>query len=153
STRVQPADALAYEVQGHRVPAIRATGTVLVVDDNQVNRMLVTRVLGNAGFTVHEVENGQQALDAAAAADAHYDLVVMDMQMPVMDGFAASSALRERGYRGAVLALTANVMADDRRRCLDAGCDEFLGKPVRAGQLLETCVRLINGSAVASRRA
>lgn len=153
SPRVQPADALAYEVQGHRVPAIRATGTVLVVDDNQVNRMLVTRVLGNAGFTVHEVENGQQALDAAAAADAHYDLVVMDMQMPVMDGFAASSALRERGYRGAVLALTANVMADDRRRCLDAGCDEFLGKPVRAGQLLETCVRLINGSAVASRRA
>jgi len=153
SPRVQPAEALAFEMQSQRLPAIRASGTVLVVDDNQVNRLLVTRVLGNAGFVVHEAENGQQALDAVAADGAQFDLVVMDMQMPVMDGFAASSALRQRGYRGAVLALTANVMADDRRRCLDAGCDEFLGKPVRAGQLLETCVRLINSSAVASRRA
>jgi CheY-like chemotaxis protein len=110
-------------------------------------------VLGNAGFVVHEAENGRQALDLVVAASESFDLVVMDMQMPVMDGFEASTALRQRGYRGAVLALTANVMADDRRRCLDAGCDEFLGKPVRAGQLLETCVRLINSSAVASRRA
>ncbi|MCB1837922.1 MAG: response regulator, partial [Alcanivoracaceae bacterium] len=153
SPYVQPADALAFEMQSQRLPAIRASGTVLVVDDNQVNRLLVTRVLGNAGFVVHEAENGRQALDLVVAASESFDLVVMDMQMPVMDGFEASTALRQRGYRGAVLALTANVMADDRRRCLDAGCDEFLAKPVRAGLLLETCVRLINSSAVASRRA
>lgn len=124
---------------------------ILLVDDTEDNRDMLMRRLKKRGFDVVTAEDGAQA--CAAAASELPDLILMDMQMPVMDGFEASSALRDRGYRGAVLALTANVMADDRRRCLDAGCDEFLGKPVRAGQLLETCVRLINSSAVASRRA
>ena len=63
--------------------------------------------------------------------------------MPVMDGYVAAGRMRTQGFSGPILALTANVMEDDRSRCLDAGCDEFLGKPVRAAQLLSTCARLI----------
>lgn len=154
SVRVQPADALASEQKSQRLPAIRASGHVLVVDDNQVNRMLVARVLTNAGFTVEEAENGEQALVLFGEQDVSaYDLIVLDMQMPVMDGFVAASALRERDYTGPILALTANVMADDKRRCLEAGCNEFLAKPVRAAQLLDMCVRLMSRSLVSPRRA
>lgn len=142
SVLVLPEEALAVEQKSLKLPAIKATGRVLVVDDNQVNRLLVMRILDRAGFEVSEAENGKEALDCCVN-DNPFDLVVLDMQMPVMDGFEATAALRERGYRGPVLALTANVMADDRRRCLLAGCDDFLGKPVRAKQLLNACVRLM----------
>lgn len=153
STYVLPEEALAaVEQKSLKLPAIKATGRVLVVDDNQVNRLLVMRILGRAGFEVSEAENGKEALDCCVN-DNPFDLVVLDMQMPVMDGFEATAALRERGYRGPVLALTANVMADDRRRCLLAGCDDFLGKPVRAKQLLNACVRLMTPLPVTSRNA
>ena len=149
---VQPAEALAVEQKSVRLPAIRSSGNVLVVDDNQVNRLLVARVLAHAGFDVEEAADGREALEKCRP-DEEFDLIVLDMQMPVMDGFEAAQALRARGYRGAILALTANVMAEDRRRCLEAGCDEFLGKPVRGRHLLDACVRLMTRSPVSTRRA
>lgn len=142
SALVLPEEALVVESKSLKLPAIKATGRVLVVDDNQVNRLLVMRILDRVGFQVSEAEHGKEALDCYVGGNP-FDLIVLDMQMPVMDGFEAAAALRERGYRGPILALTANVMAEDRRRCLQAGCDDFLGKPVRAKQLLAACVRLM----------
>lgn len=152
SKRVQPEQALAAEMKSQRLPAIRATGRVLVVDDNQVNRLLVMRVLSQSGFVVAEADNGLEALKCFADED-DFDLIVLDMQMPIMDGFEAAAELRTRGFTGPILALTANVMAEDRRRCLEAGCDEFLGKPIRARHLLDACVRVMNRSPISTRRA
>ena len=76
-------------------------------------------------------------------AEAETDLVVLDMQMPVMDGYETAQALRDRGFTGPILALTANVLAVDRQRCMDAGCDAFLGKPIRVKQLLTVCAGLL----------
>ena len=146
SPRVMPRDALATEVRSQQVPAVQLGGRVLLVEDNEVNRLLVQRILNRAGIEVVEAEHGQQAVDIILK-DNRFDLVIMDMQMPVMDGYVAAGAIRDAGYQGAVLALTANVMSDDRRRCLDAGCDDFLGKPVRANKLLAACSRLISGQA------
>ncbi|MZR61449.1 ATP-binding protein [Alcanivorax sp. DP30] len=119
------------------------SGRVLLAEDNQVNRLFVHKVLGNAGLTVVEAENGKEAC-REFADNPDFDLIVLDMQMPEMDGYQAVAELRDRGYAGPVLALTANVLALDRQRCLDAGCDEFLGKPVRIKELIQVCSRLLS---------
>ena len=140
--RVMPDQALEVEMPSQRQPVVMVGGRVLLVEDNRVNRMLVQRILVQGQMQVVEAENGEQALDCLDR-EPDFDLVIMDMQMPVMDGYVAAGRMRSQGFGGPILALTANVMAEDRGRCLDAGCDEFLGKPVRAGQLLATCARLI----------
>jgi signal transduction histidine kinase/ActR/RegA family two-component response regulator len=142
--KLMPADALAAEVRSQQVPAIHVGGRVLLVEDNDVNRLLVQRILTRSGIEVVEAEHGQAAVELVEK-DPNFDLIVMDMQMPVMDGYVAAGVLRDMGYKGPILALTANVMADDRRRCLAAGCDDFLGKPVRASRLMAACSRLISG--------
>ncbi|MCH2204086.1 MAG: ATP-binding protein, partial [Fuerstiella sp.] len=109
---------------------------VLVTDDTPANRKLVGLVLRKAGLTVDEAENGQQAVDMVMTDK--YDLVLMDMQMPVMDGFTATSALRAAGLTLPIIALTANVMQSDRERCESSGCNGFLIKPIDIDQLLST---------------
>lgn len=123
---------------------VTLSGHALLVEDNEVNRLFVKRVLESAGMSVLEAENGQQAVEAWDAGERP-DLVVMDMQMPVMDGYEATRVLRGRGADMPILALTANVMASDRDDCLAAGCDRFIGKPVRVKDLLGICDRLLNG--------
>ena len=108
---------------------------VLVAEDGADNRRLMEYLLGNAGARLDMVENGKLALDAALEADANgqpYDIVLMDMNMPVMDGYQATEALRNEGYKLPIVALTASAMPENRARCLAAGCDEFLTKPVDA---------------------
>jgi len=112
---------------------------VLVVDDAETNRMLLRRFLKDDCFVVAEAVNGQEALDAIAAAP--YDVVLMDMSMPVLDGYAATRALRAREQaagspRLPVIALTAHAIAGDEAKCLSAGCDRYVAKPVRRETLL-----------------
>ncbi|MQX53636.1 ATP-binding protein [Alcanivorax sediminis] len=119
------------------------SGRVLLAEDNLVNRLFVRKVLENAGLTVVEAENGKEAC-REFSDNPDFDLIVLDMQMPEMDGYQTVVELRDRGFNGPVMALTANVLEMDRQRCLDAGCDEFLGKPVRIKELIQTCSRLLS---------
>jgi signal transduction histidine kinase/CheY-like chemotaxis protein len=106
----------------------RHSGKVLLVDDVAENRQLIALYLRKMGATVSSVENGLHAVSSALGES--FDLILMDMQMPVMDGIEATALLRQRGYTGPIVALTANVMSAEVDRCLKAGCDGFLGKPV-----------------------
>ena len=119
------------------------SGRVLVVDDGVENRKLIKLFLGKAGLTVHEAANGQEAIDAIGSAAEAYDLVLMDMQMPVLDGYSATRRLRADGVQIPIVALTGNAMKGDDQRCLDAGCSAFLSKPVDLDDLLRTVARLL----------
>lgn len=108
---------------------------VLVVDDGESNRQLVTLFLKRAGADVASAENGKVAFDLAR--DDSFDAILMDMQMPVMDGFTATRELREHGCSTPIIALTANVIKDDEEKCLSAGCSGFLTKPIRMDDLID----------------
>lgn len=114
---------------------------VLVVDDGEANRRLIELVLGRAGAIVTVVENGLEAIKALSAHD--FDLIYMDMQMPVLDGYSATQQIRSVGLKTPIIALTGNAMKGDREKCLDAGCDDFLTKPVDIDLLLELSVKYI----------
>jgi signal transduction histidine kinase/CheY-like chemotaxis protein len=118
-------------------PARRAR--VLLVEDGADNQRLI-RALLRPRADVALAENGAQALAQALAAleaGEPYDLVLMDMQMPVMDGYEATLRLRESGYTAPIVALTAHAMSGDRERCLAAGCDEYLTKPIDRTRLFD----------------
>jgi len=103
---------------------------ILLAEDNDINQQIASELLGDAGFVVEVAENGQIALDMMQRKD--YDLVFMDMQMPVMDGLDATAAIRRLpGLQSVpIVAMTANAMAEDRRKCMDVGMNDFLSKPL-----------------------
>jgi CheY-like chemotaxis protein len=113
---------------------------VLVVDDRRDMRYLLQTFLEEAGAHVSTAANGRDALQKVDEK-RELDAVVLDMQMPEMDGFAAAKRLRELGYRGKLIALTASAMTSDRERCIEAGCDEYMSKPVDRARLLELIAR------------
>lgn len=104
------------------------TGKLLLAEDNEDNRRLISMRIRGLGADVDIVENGQQAVDAAM--NGTYDLILMDIQMPVKDGLEAAAELRSRGYQGPIIALTANAMKEDIDKCKAAGCNDFLTKPI-----------------------
>ncbi|HEV7281812.1 MAG TPA: response regulator [Pirellulaceae bacterium] len=109
---------------------------VLVVDDGDTNRKLIRLLIERCGGKVRLAENGQVAVDMAEASA--FDAILMDMQMPVMDGYTATARLRERGFEGPIIALTAHAMQGDREKCEQAGCSGYLSKPIDADELFAT---------------
>lgn len=108
----------------------------LVVDDSETNRELLRIVLGEAGAVVEIAENGRQAMEQLKGNDS-VDVVLMDMQMPVLDGYGATQQLRKQGFDRPIIALTANSMIGDEGRCLAAGCTDYVSKPINFDVLLE----------------
>ena len=131
---------------------------VLLVEDNEINRDIATLILRDLGFEVESAENGRLALDAVAAAEpGHFDVVLMDVQMPVMDGFEATRAIRalDDPVRAAVpiVAVTANVFVEDVQVALDAGMDAHLPKPLDVPMLVDVLGELLDGRGAAREAA
>ncbi|MBL9164283.1 MAG: response regulator [Planctomycetaceae bacterium] len=122
------------------------SGRILLAEDGDDNRRLITFHLTRAGAEVEVAENGELALELLEAAwrtDRPFDLLVTDMQMPVMDGYTLAQTLRARNRDIPIVALTAHAMTEDRRKCLEAGCDDYATKPIDKLALLATCQRWI----------
>jgi two-component system, sensor histidine kinase and response regulator len=126
-----------YSLQDAREPG--ASLRILLAEDNPVNQRLASRLLEKRGHSVEVAGNGREALEALKKG--RFDLMFMDVQMPVMDGFEATAAIRKledgSGFRLPIVALTAHAMKGDREKCLAAGMDGYLTKPIRPQELDE----------------
>lgn len=129
------------DVQPTAVPPYRLGGRVLLAEDGPDNQRLVSLLLQRAGVEVVVVDNGKRAVEAALTAAKSvepFDVILMDVQMPEMDGYEATRALREQGYNRPIIALTAHAMKSDLDDCLQAGCNDYLSKPISRDLLLRT---------------
>ena len=115
---------------------------ILLAEDGPDNQRLIRFLLERAGAAVVTVDTGAKAVAAVAAQPGQFDLILMDMQMPEMDGYTATGRLRAAGVPTPVLALTAHAMSGDEQKCRDAGCDGYLSKPVDRAALVALCARL-----------
>lgn len=120
--------------------------TILLVEDNELNRDMLSRRLSRKGFDVEFAFDGQEAVEKSKALMP--DLVLMDIGLPVIDGYDATRAIKSDEVTKSipVIALTAHAMAEDRKRCLDAGCDDFDTKPIDLSRLLEKIQTLLGGN-------
>lgn len=122
-------------------------GLILVADDGIDNQRLVAFFLERAGYEVHTVSDGAAAVDSARQQIQNgnpYDLVLMDMQMPGVDGFEATRQIRQMGYQQPIIALTASSLPADRQTCIDAGCDDYVAKPFDFQPLLDMIAEKLN---------
>lgn len=110
-------------------------GKILVVDDNMHNRYIARFLLEHAGYIIEEAESGEQALQLSK--DGQFDLVLMDIQMPGMDGIEAMRLMREQGVITPVVALTAKAMHGDREKILEQGCDGYISKPFKVEEFVQ----------------
>jgi len=111
---------------------------ILVAEDNKLNQRIMKQILGKMGYSIGIADNGQIA--AEAASEKNYDLILMDLEMPVMDGVSATELIRRQeseGRRTVIAALSANVVSERQDECYSAGMDEFLSKPIRIEELTE----------------
>ena len=127
-----------YDLKGYRI---------LLAEDNPTNQTLIVGILKKTGAEVTSADDGKIALDLVLSArekGKHFDLILMDMQMPTMDGYQATNQLRKSGYTGPIIALTAHAMDGDRDKCINVGCDDFVSKPINRAVLIETIQQKLN---------
>ncbi|MFY9342618.1 MAG: CHASE domain-containing protein [Planctomycetota bacterium] len=125
-------------------PTTKLAGRILLAEDAPDNQRLIAHILRAAGAAVEVASNGEIAcarVRQASAGDQPFDLVIMDMQMPILDGYEATALLRSEGQTVPIIALTANAMTGDRERCLAIGCDDYATKPVDRPKLLQVAAR------------
>jgi len=145
--RTDVTEAIMADVPAPKEDVIKLEGKVLLAEDGLDNQRLISLHLRKAGAEVTIADNGRIAVDLTRTQT--FDLIIMDMQMPELDGYGATSELRRRGFKLPIVALTAHAMAEDRARCLQAGCTDYLTKPIDKQQLLAT----INGHLKEARKA
>lgn len=129
--------------------ALSFKGHVLITDDLPDIRMLLGHLITSFGGRISYASDGQEAIDLVQQKEAEgdgFDLLIMDSQMPVLDGLSATRMLREQGYKKPILALTAASLRGERERCLEAGCDDYLSKPIDAATLLTRIQKLLQQS-------
>ncbi len=139
------------EQQTEKPRAHKYSGEILVAEDNISNQRLIELLLRQMGLQVELVPDGLEAVKAAE--NGKYDIIFMDMQMPNLNGYEATAKLRRHGYSGPIIALTAHAMGGDREKCLDAGCDDYLTKPVDRDMLDEVINKYAPGARFVEKTA
>jgi CheY-like chemotaxis protein len=130
SSKKEPAQTGTMLLKGKRI---------LLVEDAPESQILISHILKKYGICVNIAENGRRALDILNGED--FDLILMDMQMPVLDGYSTTEILRRTGYKKPIISLTAHTMREDQIKCLKSGCNEVLVKPVNQLKLVDAVAR------------
>jgi signal transduction histidine kinase/CheY-like chemotaxis protein len=142
----EPVRAVEVRATSERALPTRLQGRVLVADDSLDNQRLIRTILVRLGLQVEIADNGRIAVEMAQAAldsGSRYDLILMDMQMPEMDGYEATRRLRELEHAEPIVAITAHAMTGERERCINSGCDDYVSKPIDRAQLLRMLERYL----------
>jgi CheY-like chemotaxis protein len=133
-------------VTRHTLKKTKKTARILLAEDNVINQKLVVKILEKTGYDISVASNGEQAV--SLLEKEKLDLVLMDIQMPKMDGFDATIHIREKekktGGHIPIIALTAHAMKGDRERCMEAGMDGYVSKPIKSEELLNTIHRVLH---------
>jgi len=139
--KYEQAEKAAREPQQEKAALSFAGMRALVVEDNPSNQKLIKLILEKQGLTVVVAENGKIGVDCVSRE--RFDIILMDIQMPVMNGFEATNEMRRLGIKTPIIAVTANAIKGDREKCLEAGCDEYVTKPIEKAKLLDIMTRYI----------
>ncbi len=127
------------------------TARILVAEDDKTNQKLIALLLDHLGYDKYIVNDGEEVLQVLSREE--FDLILMDIQMPVMNGYEATRRLRKNGFTIPIIALTAKAMATDRKKCLDAGCTDYLAKPITLNDLSDILKKnLANSTLIAQNQ-